>query len=359
MKALPNKTVIFRLSSIGDIVLASPMVRALRSAVGPKARIDFVVKKEFAELVRSNHHLSVVHELDASEGFSGLHNLATALRAERYDLAVDIHNNLRTKYLRLVAAPKEAVIINKRMWARWQLVKFKRNVYSAIVSVADRYLETLQPFGINDDGKGLEIFIPDEIQFGISSKLAAMRLSKFNKVIGLCPGAKHFTKRWQKEKFAELGIRLAQEFGAKILIFGGNDDKGDCAFVASSINNAARENSAADFSGEFSLLETAAALEFCDVVVTNDTGLMHLAAAKQRPVVAIFGSTVAEFGFFPYGTKSIVIENNELHCRPCSHIGRASCPKGHFKCMADIHVDEVRLAVEQLIMETAHHQQWK
>ncbi len=349
MKALPNKTVIFRLSSIGDIVLASPVVRVLRSAVGPKARIDFVVKKEFAELVRSNHHLSVVHEFDASKGFAGLHKLALMLRAEQYDLAVDIHNNLRTNYLRLVSAPKKTVVINKRMWPRWQLVHLKRNVYDGVVQIADRYLETLKPFGINGDEKGLEIFIPDEIQFGISSKLAAMRLSKFNKVIGLCPGAKHFTKRWQKEKFAQLGIQLAQKFSAKILIFGGSDDKENCAFVASSINNMVGENAAADFSGEFSLLETSAALEFCDIVITNDTGLMHLAAAKQRPLVAIFGSTVKEFGFFPYGAKSVVIENNNLDCRPCSHIGRASCPKEHFKCMGEIQADDVRLAAEQLM----------
>jgi lipopolysaccharide heptosyltransferase II len=349
MKVLPNKTVVFRLSSIGDIVLALPMLRALRSAVGPKARIDFVVKKEFAELVRANHYLSVVHEFDASKGFAGLRELAAVLRAERYDLALDIHNNLRTKFLRLVSAPKKTVVINKRMWARWQLVYFKRNVYGGIVQVADRYLETLKQFGISDDGKGLEIFIPDEIQFGISSKLAAMRLSKFNKVIGLCPGAKHFTKRCQKEKFVQLGIQLAQKFGAKILIFGGKDDKKDCAFISSSINNAAGENISTDFSGEFSLLETAAALEFCDIVVTNDSGLMHLAAAKQRPVVAIFGSTVKEFGFFPYGTKSVVIENNTLDCRPCSHIGRASCPKGHFKCMVDIQIGTVQLAAEQLM----------
>ncbi|MDE3058696.1 MAG: glycosyltransferase family 9 protein [Bacteroidota bacterium] len=349
MKTLPTKTVVFRLSSIGDIVLASPMVRALRSAVGPKARIDFVVKKEFAELVRSNHHLSVVHEFDASKGFAELQKLGRVLRTEEYDLAVDIHNNPRTKYLRLLSAPKETVIINKRMWARWQLVHRKRNVYHSVVSVADRYLETLKPFGIEDDGKGLEIFLPDEIQFGISSKLAAMRLNKFNKVIGICPGAKHFTKRWQKEKFAQLGIQLAEKFRAKIFIFGGKGDKTDCAFVAASITSAYGDTTASDFSGEFSLLETAAALEFCDVVVTNDTGLMHLAAAKQRPVVAIFGSTVREFGFFPYGTKSAVVENHALDCRPCSHIGRTSCPKKHFKCMTDIQVKEVREAVERLI----------
>jgi heptosyltransferase-2 len=82
-------------------------------------------------------------------------------------------------------------------------------------------------------------------------------------------------------------------------------------------------------------------MEICDVVVSNDTGLMHIAAAMKRNLVAIFGSTVKELGFFPIGTESIVLERNDLSCRPCSHIGRTSCPKKHFRCMKDISTGEV------------------
>jgi len=104
-----------------------------------------------------------------------------------------------------------------------------------------------------------------------------------------------------------------------------------------------------DLSGEYSLLEVAAAMEFCDIVLTNDSGLMHVACARQRKVVAIFGSTVKEFGFAPSGPESKLIENNSLTCRPCSHIGRSECPKGHFKCMNDIGVDEVYSAALSLM----------
>nr|MBP6673381.1 glycosyltransferase family 9 protein [Bacteroidota bacterium] len=101
------------------------------------------------------------------------------------------------------------------------------------------------------------------------------------------------------------------------------------------------DQAVSNFAGEFTLLETAAAMEFCDVVVTNDSGLMHLAAAKQRKVVAVFGSTVQEFGFAPYGTEAVVIENKTLDCRPCTHIGRKECPKGHFRCMTEITPESV------------------
>jgi lipopolysaccharide heptosyltransferase II len=348
-RSLPNKTVVFRLSSIGDIVLASPLLRVLRASAGPKARVDFVVKKEFADLVKFSHHLSVVHELDDSRGFPALQELKDTLRAEHYDLVVDLHDNLRTMYLRNFCETKEVVTVDKRLFARWQLVHLKRNVYGEIVPVADRYIETVKEFGITNDGKGLELFIPDEIQFGASGKMAKLRLNEFEKVFGVCPGAKHFTKRWQKEKFADLCTLLAKEYHAKILVFGGAQDKDDCRAIVSRINQNAHENASTDFSGELSLLEVAAAMEFCDIIVTNDTGLMHIACARQRKVVAIFGSTVKEFGFAPYGTESVVIENNSLDCRPCSHIGRRECPKGHFKCMNDIGIDEVKRAVSRFI----------
>jgi heptosyltransferase-2 len=313
----------------------------MRASVGPKARIDFVVKKEYADLVKFNHHVSVVHEFDDSRGFAGLRELKETLRAERYDLVVDIHNNLRTIYLRNFCNTKEVVTVNKRLVERWQLVHLKRNVYSDSLHVADRYIETLNEFGIPNDGKGLELFIPDEIQFTVSGKLAKLRLNGFDKVIGVCPGAKHFTKRWQKEKFAAVCTRLANDMHAKLLVFGGAEDKNDCAAVASEVNARASGNAATDLAGEFSLLEVAAAMEFCDVVLTNDSGLMHIACARQRKVIAIFGSTVKEFGFAPYGTESVLIENTSLACRPCSHIGRPQCPKGHFKCMNDVGIDEV------------------
>jgi len=347
-RALPNKTVVFRLSSIGDIVLASALLRVLRAAAGPKARIDFVVKKEFADLVKFNHRLSVVHELDDSRGFPALQEMRETLRAEAYDLVIDIHNNLRTIYLRNFCNTREAVTVDKRLYERWQLVHLKRDIYTDRVHVADRYIETVREFGISNDGKGLELFIPDEIQFAVSGKIAKLRLNEFERVIGVCPGAKHFTKRWQRDKFAEVCSRLAREARTKILVFGSEQDKGENAAIAAAINRAANGNSATDFSGDFSLLEVAAAMEFCDVVLTNDTGLMHIACARQRKVVAIFGSTVLQFGFGPYGTEAIVVENNSLACRPCSHIGRSECPKGHFKCMADIGVEEVHRAIVTL-----------
>ncbi len=346
---MPNKTLILRLSSIGDIILSSPLLRVFRKSVGNSARVDFVVRKEYAELVQFSHHLSIVHEYDVNSGYKGLQELGKQLRAEQYDLVIDIHDSIRTKYLRSVCKAKDVLVMDKRKLERWLMVNLKRNAYSDDLSVADRYIETVEELGIKNDNKGLEIFIPDSTLFEISGKMAKLRLNQFEKVIGICPGSKHFTKRWQKEKFAEVAVRAALEFKGKVLLFGGKEEREDCDFVAEEIRRRVSEQSVSNFAGEFTLLETAAAMEFCDVVVTNDSGLMHLAAAKQRKVVAVFGSTVKEFGFAPYGTEAVVIENNGLDCRPCTHIGRKDCPKGHFKCMVDVSAVEVLTAVQSML----------
>lgn len=334
------KTLVIRFSSIGDIVLSSPLLRVLRAKF-PEGQIDFVTRKEYAELVRNNHNINLTYEFDASTGFDGLRALKKRIKAERYDLVVDIHDSLRSKYLRSIPGVKDMAVIKKRVVERSMLVKFKKNVYRDHVPVPDRYIEPLKRFGIQNDGKGLDLPIPDEVLFRVSGKIATLRLNRFEKTIGLCPGARHGTKRWPRERFAELAIRFVREFDAKVLVFGGEDEREICSFIAGSVLRETGKERATDFSGELSLLETAAALEFCDIVVTNDTGLMHIATAMQKKVVAIFGSTVREFGFFPYAAGATVIEQQGLACRPCSHIGLPSCPEGHFRCMNESSVEQV------------------
>jgi heptosyltransferase-2 len=344
-----KKILIIRLSSVGDIVLATPLLRVLRARF-PSSHLDFVVRKEYAELVRYNKNLNNIVEFDAKTGFSGLRKLKNQLRAEHYDLVVDIHNSLRSRYLRTLMGVKNIVVINKRIFARTMLVKFKKNYYRGLVSIADRYIEPVNKFGVRNDNAGLELYIPDEIEIKIYKRMLVLGIDRNKKVIGFCPSAKHSTKRWPQERFAELGIQLVDEYGVKILLFGGPDDKERCSAIADTINKRTIKGSAVDLTGELSLLESAAAIEACTLIVTNDSGLMHIASAMNKKVVAIFGSTVREFGFFPVGTESVVLERTGLYCRPCSHIGRSTCPEGHFHCMVDVQVEEVAETVQRLFI---------
>lgn len=341
---IPSKALILRLSSIGDIVLASPLLRVLRARF-PKAQIDFVTKTEFQDLVRSNQNLNFTYGYDPRTGFAGLRDLRARLAAERYDLIVDIHNSLRSRFLRSIRGVAHTVVVDKRVLERTALVKFKKNLYREVVPVADRYIEPLAPWGILNDGEGPELHIPDEVLFGVNGRMSRLQLHRFEAAFGLCPGARHFTKRWPEERFAEVGIRLIRERDAAILLFGGDGDRAVTAKVAMAIGAATGPDRVFDLAGQLTLLESAAALEYVDAVVTNDSGFMHIASARHKPLVAVFGSTVREFGFFPVHSGATVLEVDGLPCRPCSHIGKASCPEGHLRCLLNTTADQVTRAV--------------
>lgn len=334
-----NKILIIRFSSIGDIILASPLIRVLRKAY-PDALIDFVTKSEYADLVRSNPNLSAVFDLK-TETEGELQRLKAKVRSERYDAIFDIHNSIRSRFIRYGSRAKMTFVVDKRIGPRLMLVHLKKNRYPTVIPVAQRYIDAGRKLGLADDGGGLEMFVMEEIAANVSSRLGRLDLDRFEYVLGLVPSARHFTKQWPMERFVELGVRCVRERKSGLLIFGGREDVEYCGDIAHMINAETSGRSAESLAGTLSLQETAVAMDHCDIVVTNDTGLMHMAAARKRKVVALFGSTVKEFGFFPYGTEHVVLEREGLECRPCSHIGLSHCPEGHFRCMRDITADQV------------------
>jgi lipopolysaccharide heptosyltransferase II len=341
MEDIQYKTLILRFSSVGDIVLSSLLVRALRQRL-PTCRIDYVVKSEFAELVAHNPHISRVIPFPARGTFGDLRALRRSIRPSSYDLVIDIHDSLRSRYLSWGA--REVVRINKRKFARWVLVHLKRNTYSRFggaPSVALRYLEPLARWNVADDAKGLELFIPPSSFDTATRMLSDAGVAPVLPLVGVCPSAHHATKMWLPERFAEAAAHIAEEHGAGIVLLGSEDEHARCEGIRSSIKSRNPGLAVVNLAGRSSLLETAAIIDRCLLVLTNDTGLMHIASARKRKVVAIFGSTVREFGFFPFGTISAVAEVPALPCRPCTHIGRAECPEGHFRCMNDVQTSHV------------------
>ena len=242
--------------------------------------------------------------------------------------------------------------LNKRKFARFMLVRTKLDLYQisgGSPSVALRYLEPLRPYGVVDDGNGLEIAISPEASQAAGSRLAEAGLPSGTQLIGVCPSARHATKIWPAERFGESAGRLAPEHDAAVFLFGSADDREACEEVGRHVHAASPNTRVVNFAGILSLAETAAIIDHCALVLCNDTGLMHIAAARKRKVVAVFGSTVRQFGFFPFGTMAEVIENSALRCRPCTHIGLPACPRGHFKCMNAIGVDAVLAASRRLL----------
>ncbi len=334
-----KKILILRLSSIGDILLSTPFIRQVRIAF-PKARIDFVVKKEFYPILQFNPHLDKIYRYDKATGLAGLDALSKKLAEQKYDFVFDLHNNFRTRYILSKQNKKNTFKIKKDKIKRALLVYAKLNTYKTVTTIPQRYVTVGQQAGIIDDDNGLEIFWKDSIELEISSIL--QRHHTRNKFIVIAAGAAHYTKRWPIDKYMKLVEKLLAYSNAHIFLMGNDKEK-------EMLSNLVISPRIINLAGQLSLLQAAALIGKAQVVVSNDSGLMHMASAVNTPVVAIFGSTVKELGFFPYKGLSVVHEVQNLWCRPCSHIGRSKCPLGHFKCMLNIKENDVFASVVKFL----------
>ncbi len=338
MKRLPGndspRILLIRFSSLGDVVLTSALIKALRQKF-PDAELDFVVRRQYAELVRHNSRLNTVFEYDARSGFSGLKELKAKLRARKYDVILDLQKNFRSIFLRTGLRSRSKILkVRKNQLLRFLLVKFKWNLYARFyprpLSVAQKYLNAAEPLLGQCDAPEPEIFLPREVLS--AEKERWNRLQEQNFGVIMAPGARHFTKRWPADYYVRLIRSIFEKSGRKTILVGGKDE----AALAGEICAELPEGSCLNLCGKLSVLRTAALISLAPFFISNDSGLMHVAAAFGRPQIAIFGSTTRELGFFPQNPRAVVMENNALNCRPCSHIGRAACPKGHFKCIREI-----------------------
>lgn len=302
------------MSSLGDILLSSPLIRSLKKQF-PHIEIDYCLRREYADTVKYSPFLSKQFLYEKSD--TVIQQIQSAISDNRYDLIIDLQNNIRSRFL-LKGNKTRIVRFHKLVWAKFLLVKLKMNFMHRSLQIPERYARTLSNFKL--DGDGLDIFIPDSV----SASLPANQ-----NYIGFCPGSRHYTKMWPYDYYTELGEQLALN-GYKILLFGGRSDKHLCEVISKGIPNSINLCSDND------LLQTARNMSLCRTIISNDTGLMHLAAAMKVPTLAIFGSSVREFGFTPYRNQHIIIENPLAKCRPCSHYGKEQCPKSHFECMLRI-----------------------
>ncbi|VAX18690.1 Lipopolysaccharide core heptosyltransferase III [hydrothermal vent metagenome] len=310
-----KRVLIIRLSSLGDVLLTTPVIRSLKKNY-PDLTIDFLIKKNFEAAIQLNPNIdSMIIYNDSPE-------LTAQLKENNYDLIIDLHNNFRTKKIvKQLGLPCYKFI--KPNLEKFLLIHTKINLLKDKKTITVRYAEIIPEFQLDD--KGLELFIPENVH---------SELEGLSNVVGFAPGAFHYTKRWPIEYYAELGNKLNDE-GYTIVILGGESDKTICSDLQKMIPDSL------DLSNNNDLSQTAVHIKHCKVFICNDSGLMHTASAVGTPVISIFGSTVQEFGFAPYRIKSIVVENNELKCRPCTHIGKSKCPRGHFKCMKKITPDRL------------------
>jgi heptosyltransferase-2 len=336
---------IIRLSSIGDILLTTPFIRQVRQKF-PQAKIHFIIKRQYQDLIRFNSHINRIHVYEKDSDNKQMKNIIAELRGINFEYIFDLHNNLRSKYLCSVITSENKFRINKSKLQQIALVLFKMNLYKKIKPIPERYLDAGKPAGVIDDGRGLEIFWDNETEQVVYEVFRDKQIALDRGNIAIAPGAGYYTKRWPVEYFKQLIEKIRKKYDHNLLVLGGEKETDFGEFLGD------KEN-VYNLTGQLTLLETAVLLSKTQLIVCNDTGLMHLATAVGTPVVAIFGSSVEELGFFPYRGENVVIQNTGLSCRPCSHVGKQKCPLGHFRCMKEIEAGMVFSAVENYI--AAHH----
>jgi ADP-heptose:LPS heptosyltransferase len=320
-----SKILVIRFSSIGDIVLTSAVVRCLKEQV-PGAEIHYLTKKAYGPVLQANPYLVKVWLYDHN-----FKELIPQLKSQGFEFIVDLHKNTRSAFVKRQLGIKSATFpkLNVR---KWLAVNFKLHVLPGI-HIVDRYFEATKLLNVRNDGKGLDYFIPegDEINPG---NLPSTHRGGY---IAVVTGGKHNTKIFPPGKVAA----VCRELTAPVILLGGPEDRerGEeiVKLCPGNIINAC---------GMYTLNQSASLVRQAKAVLTNDTGLMHVAAAFRKPIVSVWGNTVPEFGMYPYlpeGFKenSMIAEVKGLSCRPCSKIGYDRCPKGHFRCMEEIGVAEV------------------
>ena len=305
------KILVVRFSSIGDIVLTTPVVRMLKKQLN--AQVHFLTKSAYVSLLKNNPYIDSVYQIENS-----ITEVIADLKKEKYDYVIDLHSNLRTQILkfRLGVAAKS---FNKLNMEKFMLTNFKLDNMPKI-HIVDRYLETVKHLGVKNDNQGLDFFLSanDKLDISIFPK---------NYIVFVI-GGQHATKILPNEKI----ISIIKKVNKPVLLIGGPEDAHKGEEIAKACDKVVNT------CGKYSILQSASLVQQATMVITHDTGMMHIAAAFNKKIYSVWGNTVPEFGMYPYleSEQSKRIEVKGLNCRPCSKIGYDKCPKGHFKCMQEI-----------------------
>ncbi|MAC95213.1 MAG: glycosyl transferase [Flavobacteriales bacterium] len=319
------KILIIRFSSIGDIVLTTPVIRCLKNQIEGDVELHYITKKVYLPLLAENPYLDKIYSIEKSTN-----EVIEELKAEKYDYIIDLHKNMRARRVKRKLKAL-SFTFDKLNIRKWLLVNFKWNKMPEL-HIVDRYLAAAKAFDIKYDGEGLDYFLPKNInsQIELPNKVK-------NGYTALVLGANHATKQIPENKLKSIIEKSTENF----VLIGGKDD----AALGERLELIAPDR-VWNTAGEMSLHQSAYIIQQANSVITPDTGMMHIAAAFQKRVISLWGNTVPEFGMYPLLKKgnenqSTIFEVKDLSCRPCSKIGFNKCPKGHFNCMMLIDESEV------------------
>ena len=308
----PLKILVVRFSSIGDIVLTSPVVRILKNQLN--AEVHFITKNVYKCLIEYNPNIDKVYSIDTD-----IKEVVSELKNENYDWIIDLHNNIRSSQLKRIRVKSRSY--KKLNLQKFLLTNFGINRMPKTHTV-DRFLDTISHLGVKNDGKGLDFFLSKKDEVDISVK----------DYICFAIGGNHFTKILPTTKI----IEICKKINKTIVLIGGEDDYNRAEEIENEVGR-----KVINLCGKYSINQSAHIMKHAKYLITHDTGFMHIAAAFQMKIYSVFGGTHPDLGFTPYlpNPENKIIQVENLSCRPCHRYGKSKCPEGHFNCMNLIDTD--------------------
>lgn len=317
-----KKVLIIRFSSIGDIVLTTPVLRCLKQQL--KVEVHYLTKKSFAGLLQHNPYVAQVHamvqEIDSK--------LIEYLKAEHFDLVIDLHGNWRSLRIKnALGVPSKT--FSKLNLQKWLLIHVGIDLMSQ-QHVVDRYLNTIAHLGVSNDHKGLDYFMAPETSVDID----------LNKpFIAWSIGGSYAQKKLAVHQVAD----VCNQLDLPVFLLGGPQEAAEAEAIMSSCG----QQNVLSFCGALSLDQTALLIKKSSLLLTNDTGLMHMGAAFNKPIISFWGCTKPSLGFAPYGAAESSIELlSEASDRPCSKHGK-SCKHQALGCIKQINSDKIYMVLQQ------------
>jgi len=326
------RILVIRLSSIGDVILTTPVLKEFKKKY-PHSTVDFVVLEKFKDAIEGSPYIDnlILFEKKRYKGLKGIKEFVGTIKENNYDYIFDLHAKLRSLGICFYLGGKSYRYKKRPFW-KTLLVKMKLIRYRADNTIIKNYFGAFEEMGISYQGEDLDF------TFGREDLIKVEEYSNF---VALAPGASKETKKWTVEGFGKLAKLIHDKYGKNIVLVGGPGDKEKCTQI-----NEVSGGICTDLSGELSLKESGALLSKADYLVTNDSGPFHISRGVKTKSFVIFGPT--DPGMFEYGNYGTLIYRDEP-CSPCSLHGDKECPKGHFNCMKKLKAEDVLEVIEKEI----------
>ncbi|MEO8446585.1 MAG: glycosyltransferase family 9 protein [bacterium] len=339
-----GKILIIQTAFLGDVILTLPLVQVLKQKC-PESKIDFLCIPQTSGLLKNNPYINETIVYDKrNSGNRSLDELIKTLKGNEYDVIISPHRSFRSSMISYFSKARNTISFNT---SSLSFLYRHRVSYISSIHEIQRNLKLLEPLGIIEDRIiQPELFPGTEEATKVNEFFLENKIDQKEKIISVAPGSVWFTKRFPEEKFVKL-CDLLSEDDLRIILIGGKEDEKYCSFIKEKSVNKNIINAAENFS----ILESAEIIKRSALLVSNDSAPLHIADAVGTPVIAVFGATIPQFGFYPYGKKDVIIETEGLKCRPCSIHGGNKCPIGTFVCMKNIEEEKIALNIKKILSQ--------